>query len=212
MPKVRESKQLEQFSKNSEWLQHTRPRLLCKGLRQVKKSDSRELFESSLYSFSSIFRSPLRGFLDSLIKMRTEKDLEDEGLEAFEIEEEDKIEKEEEENIGKFQKKSEKSKAQMIFPISKILKQMKACDKDIRVSKKAALPISVALETLTAEIFTLAQNSSNKENNHSKIQTCHIFKIFQSNPVFKQLLGPKILVPFIFDNSPKKFQEIIEID
>lgn len=104
-----------------------------------------------------------------------------------------------------------RSKLKMIFPVSKVLKRMKAEHSDVRVSKQAAVPMASALEYLLEQVLQKSGDICSEED--SKITPLHLSKVFKEDKEFSKALGSGIIIPFVASEcSTKKSSELIIID
>ena len=99
----------------------------------------------------------------------------------------------------------------MIFPVSKVLKRMKAEHSDVRVSRQAAVPMASALESLLEQVLQKSGDVCAAGERH--ITPLHLSKVFKDDEDFSRALGSGIIIPFVAPEcSSKQSPELIMID
>jgi histone H3/H4 len=102
-------------------------------------------------------------------------------------------------NKDKKARASYSSKAQILFPVSRVLKKMKQTGYAKRVSVKASVCLTTALEYLVNELIELSGDLCFSEDGtqiESKIKPEHISNCIRNDPELYKAVGSHILIPF----------------
>lgn len=94
---------------------------------------------------------------------------------------------------------SKSSKAQIIFPVNKILKKMKNSNYAKRISVKAGVCMATTLEYLVAEVIELSGDQCISESDsqiNPEIRPDHISLGIRNDPELYDAVGRNIFIPY----------------
>jgi histone H2A len=106
--------------------------------------------------------------------------------------------KAEETQITQDEKKRMQSnkKADLIFPVARLLRQMKDDRLAYKVSAKSAVFIATVLEYMTAELLELAgENAADDKKKKKMIKPRHIHMAVNSDEELKEYIGKNVIIP-----------------
>lgn len=87
-------------------------------------------------------------------------------------------------------------KADLIFPVARLLRQMKDDRLAYKVSAKSAVFIATVLEYMTAELLELAgENAANEKYKKKMIKPRHIHLAVSQDEELKEYIGKNVIIP-----------------